>query len=239
MSSTAAVESEVCALKKLLEKAMESDSAEADEADEASRDAVKALAAIAWTVELLRKTMIGKTVNLFQKKFSSTPVGVEAKALVDQWRNLAGKPAPQSADKNAGTASATKKKEVLKSPMAVDIPKPASSSSSSSSAGTPLSRASSVSSADEDVVEYQQSYESLPQARAKVVDIIKDCIKLTIDEKIAKFVALSIEDSINALYDSDDNKKEYMEKARSLAYNLKKNEVRDLLHRRLCSVVLV
>jgi hypothetical protein len=45
---------------------------------------------------------------------------------------------------------------------------------------------------------------------------------------ISKILAFNIESSIDALHDSYADSKEYMAKARSLSYNLKRNEVRNL-----------
>ena len=50
-------------------------------------------------------------------------------------------------------------------------------------------------------------------------------LKLNTNVSIAKFLAFNVESSINKLHDSINDNKGYLNKAKSLAYNIKKNEV--------------
>lgn len=61
------------------------------------------------------------------------------------------------------------------------------------------------------------------------MDLFADHLGLsTIKINIAKFLAYNIEASINELHCSIGDSKSYIAKARSLSYNLKRNEVREM-----------
>lgn len=57
------------------------------------------------------------------------------------------------------------------------------------------------------------------------MDLFIGHFKAEIDSNIAKVLAFNIEGSVNRLHNSERDAKAYIEKARSLAFNLKKNEV--------------
>jgi hypothetical protein len=61
------------------------------------------------------------------------------------------------------------------------------------------------------------------------MDLFVDNFKLDIGEGVAKFLAFNVEASINAVHSADRDSKAYLNKSRSLAFNLKKNEVRTTL----------
>ena len=50
--------------------------------------------------------------------------------------------------------------------------------------------------------------------------------KLQINEEVAKFLSFNIEASIYQLHNAERDPKAYLAKAKTLAFNLKKNEVR-------------
>jgi hypothetical protein len=58
------------------------------------------------------------------------------------------------------------------------------------------------------------------------MDLFVESFKLETVEGVAKFLSFNVEASVNALHAADRDQKAYLNKARSLAFNLKKNEVR-------------
>jgi hypothetical protein len=59
----------------------------------------------------------------------------------------------------------------------------------------------------------------------QVFTLIVDSFKLNTNESIAKFLAFNVEDSIHKIHSADSDQKSYLNKAKTLTYNLKKNEV--------------
>jgi len=59
----------------------------------------------------------------------------------------------------------------------------------------------------------------------QVLTLIVDSFKLNTNESIAKFLAFNVEDSIHKIRSADSDQKSYLNKAKTLTYNLKKNEV--------------
>jgi len=59
----------------------------------------------------------------------------------------------------------------------------------------------------------------------QVLTLIVDSFKLNTNESIAKFLAFNVEDSIHKIHSADSDQKSYLNKAKTLTYNLKKNEV--------------
>ena len=57
------------------------------------------------------------------------------------------------------------------------------------------------------------------------MDLFVESFKLHSSEGVAKFLSFNVEASINSVHSADRDAKAYMNKARSLAFNLKKNEV--------------
>jgi hypothetical protein len=62
-------------------------------------------------------------------------------------------------------------------------------------------------------------------------------LKLSTSENVAKFFSISVEDAVNQMFSAVTDQKGYINKARSLSFNLKKNEVR--YNFLLCCTVLV
>ena len=61
---------------------------------------------------------------------------------------------------------------------------------------------------------------------SQIMDLFTDHLSLSTSKtNISKFLAYNVEASINALHCSIGDSKSYIAKARSLSYNLKRNEV--------------
>lgn len=57
------------------------------------------------------------------------------------------------------------------------------------------------------------------------MDLYVESLKLETVDGVAKFLSYNIEASVYALHSAERDQKAYVNKARSLAFNLKKNEV--------------
>lgn len=57
------------------------------------------------------------------------------------------------------------------------------------------------------------------------MDMFVENFKLHTAEPVAKFLAFNVEASINAMHNADRDLKAYRNKAQTLTFNLKKNEV--------------
>ena len=58
------------------------------------------------------------------------------------------------------------------------------------------------------------------------MDLFVESFKLNTDVGVAKFLSFNVEASIHKIHSAVSDQKAYLIKARSLAFNLKKNEVR-------------
>jgi len=60
---------------------------------------------------------------------------------------------------------------------------------------------------------------------AQVMNLFVSAFKLQINEEVAKFLSFNMEASIYQLHNAERDYKAYLAKAKTLAFNLKKNEV--------------
>ena len=58
-----------------------------------------------------------------------------------------------------------------------------------------------------------------------MMDLFVEHFKANTQLSLAKFLAFNVESSINKLHNVNSDGKAYLQKAKSIAYNLKKNEV--------------
>jgi len=77
---------------------------------------------------------------------------------------------------------------------------------------------------DNDDFDDEALFLQLTPTRRKIMDLFADQFKSNINHQIAKILAFSIEGSVNKLHNCDRDSKAYITKARSLSFNLKKNE---------------
>lgn len=61
------------------------------------------------------------------------------------------------------------------------------------------------------------------------MDMFTQCFKMNANTSISKFLAFNVESSMDSLHSSLRDQKLYVNKAKSLAFNLKKNEVFPLI----------
>jgi transcription elongation factor S-II len=199
---------EVNALKEALLKELP---VETDASVERCRDILSALQKTNMTLEILTETLVGASVN---KLKSHRQLGATVKALIQQWKQLA-----KVGGSGGGSGKATKR------PSASDTASLQRRKSESSSNG------------DDDADDYnpESEWANLPSHRAgigqKLYDVLYTSAKpaLLADAAVAESVlpnlvgprAAELECAIAALARND--RKTYMDKARSISFNLGKN----------------
>jgi hypothetical protein len=144
--SSSRVESDVIQLKNTLEKALASDAS-----DETLTDAISALRKIPISIDLLRNTKIGQTLQDIKKKHASDDIGAMTKALLSKWKK----------DCEANTSS----EDVEKKPKLSSVPKVDTTRESASSSSVP---AKSPRSNEEEEFLDDTLYDKLTAIRRKV-----------------------------------------------------------------------
>ena len=193
---------------------------------------LQALQTVVMTEELLRESKIGATVYETKKKFSAdNRVHVHSKNLITSWKKVVEKkPTVDTLDKPTATVKSEAKSEVKSEPVEeISVSKTPSSSSSSSeitiTAATIVTQKTEEDEDDADGWGTEEKYLELPPGRKKIVDVLIDQLKLsTTSADLAKFWSCQIEEAINALHNSETDKKAYTDKSRSLLFNLKRND---------------
>lgn len=148
---TSRVETEIIYLKGTLEKALVSEISE-----ETITDAITALKKIPISIDLLRKTKIGQTLQDLKKKYASTEVGAVTKALLSKWKkDCEAGPSSDDADKKSAAAQ----------PIKIDT-QPIDKAENSSKDTTKSPR----NSHEEDELIDESHYEKLSSIRRKVRD---------------------------------------------------------------------
>ena len=205
------IETEMSTLRLSLEKALEAGE------NETVLDILKALEKLPISIELLKSTKIGNALQDAKKKLVEAEAGVAAKNLIAKWKK----------DCEAQLAASKSK----------NVEKAAEKSSSSASTTPSIARSSSCDIEDEAA---DDLYDDLSPIRktvriqtlnvffanfGQIMDMFTQCFKLNANTSISKFLAFNVESSIDALHSSLKDQKLYVNKAKSLAFNLKKNEV--------------
>jgi transcription elongation factor S-II len=179
-----------------------------------------ALSKVEMSLEILRETKIGATVNKVKKLAQAgSSSGTLAKDLVSKWKAVADANGSAPSSKQAQQPSSSSLSSAAKEPLKKDSEK--------SPKDTPeLSRQSSVASSVasmEDDGELEAHYDQLPKNRRQIMDIfVQNLTKFAPNISVAKALAYSIESALNAQF--YDDQKAYTAKFRQLSYNLKRNE---------------
>lgn len=211
------INTEVLQLKASLEKAVSS-----DELSEQVLDVFNALAGVQMTPDILASTKIAIAVNDAKKKLSeSDKAYAVAKDLMKKWKKIyeaAAKSESKTVGKSEGKADAkgeAKSEDRFKDEAVKSVSK-------EESKAAPRSVAHSKSEdADEEI-----DFDVLPSVRRNALELFKAQLKLNVDnESVAGSLAFHIESSIDALIPYNSDAKAYTAKVRSLASNLKRNEV--------------
>jgi transcription elongation factor S-II len=160
-----------------------------------------ALSKVEMTIEILRETKIGATVNKVKKLASAgSDCSNLAKDLIVKWKAVA--------DGNGSKTASSSTSSAVKEEPKVETPK--------------LSRNPSMTSEDDGGM-YDAHFDQLPKNRRQIMDIFVAALtKLSPNESVAKALGYSIESALNAMFPTD--QKAYVAKFRQLSYNLKRNE---------------
>lgn len=202
---------DVLTLNSALDKAIASNSSE-----EIS-DILKALSDVKMTAEILKITKVGVTVSKLKK------TNEVAKRLVKEWMRIYEESKTPKEQKKDSIATNQK----MSSEVASDVPTKTLTTETSSKVNTepPVESIELVEEDDEDMRRYASS---LPEGRRKVLEHLRDLFRLDSSAKtsgsIAFAIASSIEASIDEVFSFNKDSKAYGSKARTLAFNIKKNE---------------
>lgn len=189
-------------------------------------DLICALERIPLTPKLIKETKLGNLMSSIRNKFKeSTPkISEKASALLVIWKKLV--EASMNEKRHTETNDHDKKESHHHAkPITANFVQPVASSSSGFG-GAKL-----------DQLALNDTANSLPASRKIVFNIFLNTLKPSCTADVATSVALQIEKGLFALYPAD--LKSYTNKAKSLSFNLKKNEVRFTpklrVHNALCT----
>jgi transcription elongation factor S-II len=170
------------------------------------------------TVDILRKTKVGMSVNTLKKKYiSQKNINDLAKDLVESWKKVyvasqaTAIPAPVPSPAPVPASA-----PVLVAPVA-PAPAPVATASAAAAAAKPLLPA-----AKKDL---SHMFSGLSDARKNVVRLFADCLSdAAILEESAISVARIIETSIDNIHSFASDRKGYTNKAKNLVFNLQNNK---------------
>jgi len=192
---------------------------------EAARDILKRLDDLDVSMEILTETLIGTVVS---KLKNHETLGASAKALVKKWKKIAkassagGTPASSAASNGGGSAASSSSAAAAASAAKVVQPKE-------------IIRRESTCSAGGESQDPSAEWAELPEHRQNICTKIHSFLVLAKPDLVKRGVNADAVDHLcgpraaeieSAVFEKFEDKKAYVDKARSLAFNLKKN--RDL-----------
>lgn len=184
-------------------------------------DILVAIEKVTMSIELLRMTLIGKSVANVQKRFGQDASGKLAEKLVYQWKAVA------SAAKKA-VEGPTETKQVKSASIEAKISVQANSEKiieSIKEEGKKAVPAPNPNPLDIAKAMEDEQYSSLSQIRKKIVSTFAERLNAnTPTSSVAVMLGYKIEDSINTMHSAEFDKVAYTSKARSLLFNVKQNE---------------
>jgi transcription elongation factor S-II len=217
------LEADVCLLKISLEKRCDGD-ATASEIE----DILKALMDVTMSIDILRKTKIGKSVSDVMKKYSKdTSTGALADTIVSAWKAVAAADkmkekkdatsSSSSAPSSSSAAAAAEKKEMSGSATEAKL--------NSNRVPIPIKVKKPTDSFDRTNSSDAQNYDHMDPLRKKIMGIFADRLQdQCMNSEVSNFLAYTMEASVHKIHHSDHDRAAYTAKARSLAFNLKQNE---------------
>lgn len=187
-------------IKKSLEKCLQEDTKE-----EQISDLLGALERLQVTPKLIKESKLGNVIAAIKSKFktSAPKLSEQAVQLLASWKRLV----ESSAAAAEHHSDATK---IAKKPQ----PSPAKFVTPSSSSSRSV-----------DISAVITTVNSLPASRKSIYTILLNTIKPACTEEVAMSVAMQIEAAISVQFPVDSQLKAYTNKAKTLSFNLKKNEV--------------
>eukprot|EP00601_Ochromonadales_sp_CCMP2298_P007487 CAMPEP_0173197668 /NCGR_PEP_ID=MMETSP1141-20130122/16286_1 /TAXON_ID=483371 /ORGANISM="non described non described, Strain CCMP2298" /LENGTH=320 /DNA_ID=CAMNT_0014122429 /DNA_START=26 /DNA_END=985 /DNA_ORIENTATION=- len=213
MSSRA--ENEVVGYRTALEKALES-----DDAQEEIKDVLKALTAVPITIDILRRTKIGLTIQELKKKHAGDNIGAESKVLLSKWK----KDCSGEQEKPKGEPAPSVK--LVKGELKVEVKGEAAQKVEEKLEKPENAQASKSEEIDDnDDSHFQDSrFALLSLGRRNIMDMFAQRFHGQVSASFSNFIGFNVEASVNKLFNMDTDMKAYLNKAKSLNFNLKKNE---------------
>jgi hypothetical protein len=201
------VEAEMHEIKRSLEKCMAE-----SEHDEQIFDELCALERVQVTPKVIKDTKMGNTLAAIRGKFkaSNGKIADKAAALMAAWKKIM-EASMQKGDGHGTEGQKETKKESHHKPPIANFVSPSSSSVSGN--------------AHMDKAAVESKLNGLSSARKLVYNILLTTFTDTTPRDVASAVALSIEEALNKQMSAESMLKAYTNKAKSLAFNLKKNDV--------------
>jgi hypothetical protein len=193
---------ELSQIKRTLEKSLKS-----SDSDEKVFDLLNVIEGTQMTAQLIKESKLGKVISSIKDKFkeSNPKISEKAISLMVSWKRTI--EASQKPDTNASVAKHEKTEHTA------SIVKPAAAQFNQASSSQDKRPTGVV-------------INALPQARRTIFNILLNTLKSdSCAPEIATPVALRIENSINEAHPVESNNKLYSQKAQTLCFNLKKNEV--------------
>jgi transcription elongation factor S-II len=192
-------------------------------------DILEAISKIQVSIDILRSTLVGKSVANAQKKFGTDTCGQLAGKLVQQWKAVA-----SAAKKKDGPSTASTEETKAAPPQVKSASIEAKISAQANSGkilesikaeGKKAVPAPNPNPLDIAKAMEDEQYSSLSQIRKKIVSTFAERLNAnTPNSSVAVMLGYKIEDSINSMHSAEFDKAQYTSKARSLLFNVKQNE---------------
>jgi len=180
-------------------------------------DLLCALDRIQLTPKLIKETKLGNLMSSIRNKFKETDpkISEKASALMSSWKKLIEVSMKEKSHPESGHDKHDKKDDHHHAkPATANFVQPAPASSSGASSSSKLDQST-----------LNHAVNSLPASRKIVFNIFLNTMKPSCSAEAATSVALKIEEELYQQFPSEAMLKGYTNKAKSLSFNLKKNDV--------------
>ena len=205
------METELLEIKRSLEKAL----TEAENTEQIF-DLLSALERTVLTPKLIKETKLGNVVASVRSKLKgNAKICEKAVSLLASWKKII-----ESSMKSSSTTDGKDKDHIKKEH---NKPNNATFVTTSNSSGGDTSLK-----LDKNAI--QTKIQQLPPSRKSIYNILFSTLSVANTNDITSSVAMNIEEAINSQLSAESNLKAYTNKAKSLAFNLKKNNVSTILH---------
>lgn len=199
----------------VIQSAMDAESGSGT-SEERITDVIVAIQKLPLTKQIIQDADILRPLMSVKQKYPESALGVSAKKLLVSWKkNFLGENGNGKADTQATSQSSRVNSITNGDTETLTSLTPRSASSSHISR---TATESEVTWGDE------EHYHKLNSTRKNVMDQISDALKLSTIESMAKFIAYNIEKALNDSF-PESSDRNYSVKARTIAFNMKKNEV--------------
>jgi len=207
--------SELVEFRRVIQSTMDAESGSGS-SEERINDVINAIQKLPLTKQIIQDADILRPLMSVKQKYAETAVGAAAKKLLVSWKKSFlsdnGNGSNSSRAESAAQAKQISQSVSIGSGLGDETPRTASSSHISRSITE-----TDITWGDE------EHYRRLNTTRKNVMDQISEALKLSTIESMAKFIAFNIETALNESF-PESSDRNYTAKARTIAFNLKKNE---------------